>query len=108
MKTSSRMKLKLQKSTYGVEFLGAFLKPHRRYICNHSLKRIVTKAKFDYNNIEETYSRVNSYLGILSHYSSYRIRCNLFLTKFFLKISYYTPDMKKMIKPYILGEELVN
>ncbi len=69
-------------STHGVGFLGAFLKPRRRYIHNDSLRRIKAKMpklasvvggkkKFD------TYA---SYRGILSHYKSLAVKVDVLLS----------------------------
>lgn len=59
----------------GVEFLGSYLKPFRKYVSNRCLarmnKRVVhlnKKKPLDVNN------SVNSYLGITSHFSAYNIR----------------------------------
>lgn len=63
-------KVRIYDAGYGVEFLGAFLKPYRRYISNSTLRRMKKKL---YNLEEETdverlCSRVNSYIGVLGHY----------------------------------------
>lgn len=66
-------------SEYGVEFLGAYLKPFRSYISNSSLKRInktMMRNKCVLDNISQ--SAINSYLGVFSHYSSYTLRRVLF------------------------------
>lgn len=59
----------------GVEFLGAYLKPFRRYVSNRCLQRmnarinhLFTKEPLDVSN------SINSYMGIVSHYSTYNIR----------------------------------
>lgn len=58
----------------GVEFLGAFIKPHRRYISNQSLKRIRKRTSGEkLHRIQSSASRQ----GILSHYKSYNIRKQL-------------------------------
>lgn len=66
---------------YGVEFLGGYIKPYRNYISNQSLRRIKRKI-YDYDRYgwEDTdpVNSVNSYLGIFSHYSSFKIRKQIF------------------------------
>lgn len=65
---------------YGVEFLGAYIKPFRTYISSSSLKRIKKSLQTipndkDYKKLK---SSINSYLGVLSHYNSYCLRRVLF------------------------------
>lgn len=59
----------------GVEFLGSFLKPFRKYVSNPCLarmnKRIVGLSK---NKPMAVSNSVNSYLGITSHFAAYNIR----------------------------------
>ena len=64
----------------GVEFLGAYLKPRRRYVSRQTLHRMEEKlpslaAECDAGRLR---SRLNSFLGILGHYRSYRLRRRLF------------------------------
>ena len=65
----------------GVEFLGAFLKPRRRYVSHTTLQRMQRKlpdvAACDHPH--RLRSRVNSMLGLLAHYRSYHLRRRLFL-----------------------------
>ena len=62
---------------YGVEFLGAYIKPHRTYVSNASLRRI--KAKLNLiNKKDNIVNSINSYLGIFKHYSSFNLRKELF------------------------------
>ncbi|MBO5578933.1 MAG: RNA-directed DNA polymerase [Prevotella sp.] len=65
---------------HGVEFLGAFLKPRRRYVSNASLHRMRAKVPSLEKEVsgERLRNRLNSFLGILSHYRSYKIRRSLF------------------------------
>jgi retron-type reverse transcriptase len=64
----------------GVTFLGAYLKPRRRYVSNSTLHRMKSKVACLHQTKDPRLLRstVNSYLGLLSHYSSYHIRRNLF------------------------------
>ena len=62
-------------ATKGVEFLGAFVKPHRIYISNPSLRRM-KKSTFD-GNVHKILASTSRY-GVLGHYKSYNIRKKLF------------------------------
>ena len=64
----------------GVEFLGAYLKPCRRYVSTVSLNRMRKKIPTlrQTEDPEQLRSRLNSFLGILSHYRSYRLRKEMF------------------------------
>ena len=48
---------------------------------------------------------INSFLGILSHYSSFNIRCEMFLTENILKYAPVSKDMTKLYKPIIISYE---
>lgn len=64
----------------GVVFLGGYAKPFRNYISNRSFKRMKVNIKrlssCDSPNL--IVASVNSFAGVLSHYSSYNLRCALF------------------------------
>lgn len=63
----------------GVEFLGAYIKPYRTYVANRSLRRIERHLKHVGKfRGRELQSRVNSLLGVVSHYASFRLRRVLF------------------------------
>jgi len=77
-------KVYLQHFSKGVSYLGAYIKPHRIYISNRtknnfyeSIKKQSTIAinhkptKEDKNNF---ISSMNSYLGVLNHYRTYKLR----------------------------------
>lgn len=96
-------KLQIIDAAYGVEFLGAYIKPFRTYVSNATLRR--TKcgvSQINMSDAEAVYRSVNSFLGMLVHYSSYHIRCELFRKKRFLKIASFDNEMKKMNKPDII------
>lgn len=65
---------------HGIGFLGAYLKPYRNYIHNDSLKRIKEGLKClkTVSDTERLRASLDSYLGVLSHYSSFRLRKELF------------------------------
>ena len=81
----------------GVDFLGAYILPYRTYISNESLNRMIEHIRIlDTKNRNATIRSVNSWLGVLSHYNSFNIRCELFFNKRFLSISTFDRDMTKM------------
>lgn len=60
----------------GVEFLGAYVKPYRTYPSMRSLRRMRGKMKsLDWTEKPcRIQARVNSMMGVLSHYDSYQVR----------------------------------
>ena len=72
-------KLHVRDVRQGVEFLGAFVKPYRDYISNKTLERMTRNiTQLDLSDISHAEASINSYIGVLSHTSSYRIRQQLF------------------------------
>lgn len=69
-------KIILKEVKYGIEFLGAYIKPFRTYISNQCLHRM----KFDYNVINTKIKLISSLIsrfGLMSKYSSYNVRYNM-------------------------------
>ena len=60
----------------GVEFLGAYVKPYRAYPASRTLKRMRGKMKslFPAESPRKAQARVNSMLGVLSHYDCWHVR----------------------------------
>lgn len=89
----SRNKIAIFSAYRGVEFLGAYLKPFRRYVGSRCLKRMEGKmASWKRHSPEHPEQSINSFLGITSHYRSYNIR-RRWLATFLrptLKTGYYT------------------
>lgn len=78
----------------GVEFLGAYILPYRTYISNESLRRMMEQMEGMGNVSKESmYHSVNSWLGVLSHYDSFNIRCELFMKPRFLRYGTFDRDM---------------
>ena len=79
---------------YGVEFLGAFIKPYRTYICNRSLSRIRHEAA-DVRHMGrgQAFRTVNSLLGVMSHYNSYNLRREIFTQQHILRYGTFDRDM---------------
>lgn len=85
---------------YGVEFLGAFIKPYRTYASNDCLRRMERNIRnMSTKDDDAVYRSVNSFLGVLSHHKTYRIRRRMFLRWKFLKISTFNRDMTLFGKP---------
>lgn len=79
---------------YGVEFLGAFIKPYRTYICNRSLSRIRQEAAdVMHMGRGQAFRTVNSLLGVMSHYSSYNLRREIFTQQHILRYGSFDRDM---------------
>jgi len=93
--TVNEEKTVITDSDTGVEYLGAFLKPHRRYISRQSLLRI--KKKLPKILRIRRPEQLNSYLGILSHFSSYHLTKRLFYT-IHGNGGYFTKWMKKWVE----------
>ena len=72
-------KVRIYDVRYGVDFLGGFIKPYRNYISNATLHRMERKLPTLQNDDPERLdSRINSLLGVLSHYSSLKLQRRLF------------------------------
>ena len=73
--TLSRNKRAVYSAYRGVAFLGAYLKPFRRYVANSSLSRMEKKLfRVPSLSSAERFHSVNSFLGLTSHYRAYNIR----------------------------------
>ena len=87
-------KLHIVSSRQGAEFLGGFIKPHRTYISNESLDRMIRSASnMNLHHPNEVWASTNSFLGVLSHYSSFNIRSRMFLNKELLTLGKFNRDM---------------
>ncbi|MEI6048758.1 MAG: reverse transcriptase domain-containing protein [Bacteroidota bacterium] len=77
-------KIYMQHYTKGVQFLGTVIKPGRIYIANRTKgnfyaaiekhNRIVQEHKPDREEQKAFFSSMNSYLGIMKHYKTYKLR----------------------------------
>ena len=63
---------------YGVEYLGAFIKPFRTYPSATSVRRMMKKMRGIHSRATSVQPVVNSYLGMMSHYDCYKLRRVLF------------------------------
>ena len=96
-------KIYLQSVRNGVKYLGAVIKPYRKYISmrtkgsfnqaikNHNL--LFVENAFDKDLFPHFISSMNSYLGILKHYKTYRLRNKLMFKSLSpLFFSYFSLD----------------
>ena len=96
----------------GVEYLGAYLKPWRKYVSSQCLVRMnrhiaVLEASVSGMPADAAALRVRnslcSFLGVLSHYSSYHLRRSLFIDShrvdFARQYGHFDTDLTKFI-PY--------
>jgi len=82
-------KIYLQHYTKGVKFLGTVIKPNRIYIANRTKgnfynaiqkhNQVVLNSKPTKTEICSFLSSMNSYLGIMKHYRTYKLRRNTLL-----------------------------
>jgi len=82
-------KIYLQHYTKGVKYLGAVIKPHRIYIANRTkgnfyeaierLNLIAMDHKPTKEEKDHFLSSMNSYLGIMKHYKTYRLRKHIII-----------------------------
>lgn len=81
-------KSKIVKYCYGLDFLGVFVKPHRRYINNRAKKKIFRKsASFIYcTDADKLRAVINSYLGYMKYLKCGKIKERLFAAKPQLKL----------------------
>ena len=97
-------KLQVYDAYKGCSFLGAYVRPYRTYIDNHSLQRTMQGLRqVDVKDVEHTYLSLNSYIGVLTHYSSYNIRRQLFLKERFLNLATFDNDITLFNKPILLA-----
>ena len=82
-------KIYLQHYAHGVQYLGVVIKPHRTYIANRTKGNFYLAVE-QHNRIAEHHrptraervafrGSMNSYLGLLAHYDTYRLRRRLML-----------------------------
>lgn len=82
--TISKDKFYLQPIRHGVKFIGSMIMPGRVYCGNRvrgRLEEVLFKNTPTEDNIDYLVSAINSYLGLISHYSSYNIRKELLIDK---------------------------
>ncbi len=84
---------------HGIDFLGAYLKPHRKYVSNITLGRMKPKIGklSSISEPEKIRCTLNSFLGLLSHYKSYHKNMPaIFRRKQYLHIVIITDSFAKL------------
>lgn len=103
-------KIYLQHYSKGVKFIGSVIKPGRAYIGNRTKGNLYQKMH-EFNRLAETdpnyqeqaehfVSSINSYLGFMVHYSSYKIRHKMIWNNISAKwweLIYTYADAKKLV-----------
>jgi len=111
-------KIYLQHFSKGVSFLGVYIKPFRIYtgkrIKDNFYKNIFKintilkeKNKLDRNNYFHVFASVNSYLGTMKHYQTFRLRkkfLSLLNLKFWEYFSIEEKNLQKLEKLFYLSE----
>jgi retron-type reverse transcriptase len=93
-------KVNIISSRYGVDFLGAFIRPYRRYVSNNTLRRTKFNMKqLDFDDKEAVFRSSNSFLGTLVHHKTYNIRRRLFFNRRFLSVGSFDKDITRLT-PY--------
>jgi retron-type reverse transcriptase len=96
-------KLHVVDVSMGVEFLGAYVRNFRTYISRASVGRTVNSiSTMSIADKEKAWRSINSFLGMMAHYSSYFVRSRVFLRQRFLQIASFDKDVVRMNKPILL------
>lgn len=69
-------KIYLQSVQKGVAFIGAYIKPNRIYV-NHRIIKGCKRIFKNYKNVKQYIQQINSYLGMLKHFNTKKIRWKL-------------------------------
>lgn len=97
-------KLHIIDVSLGVEFLGAFVRKFRTYVSRASLRRSVHSIKeIDMSDIGQAWRSINSFVGMMAHYTSYFVRCRVFLRYDLLSVATFDKEVKKMNKPLFIN-----
>ncbi|WP_374465592.1 reverse transcriptase/maturase family protein [Chryseobacterium sp.] len=104
-------KIYLQHYAKGFQFLGVYIKPHRIYIGKRTagkFKKMIYAYKkqteenqhYSAEDLRKMRAVLNSYLGLMSHYKTYRLRYNLIFKKapnVFDQYGFFSNDLKKIV-----------
>ena len=91
--TVNEGKTQISDVRYGVSYLGAYLKPWRKYVSSQSMQRMIKHIRqlryevltMENDNLpqnviaDKIQHSLNSFLGVMGHYNSFRRREKLFL-----------------------------
>lgn len=75
-------KTRIRDCRLGFKFLGVFIKPYRLFTCVQTMRRIRAKLHsviFSGKSPEKIACSVNSFLGMMKHYNTFRMRIKLVL-----------------------------
>jgi RNA-directed DNA polymerase len=70
-------KIHLQSIKHGFKFLGVFILPHRVAIDKRTKSSFYHALRKDFSSNEDFVASINSYLGYMNHYDSFRLRRKL-------------------------------
>lgn len=103
-------KIYLQHYSKGVKFLGAVILPHRIYIANRTIgnfynaiakQNLVARDHKPTKEEQQAFqSSMNSYLGIMKHYKTYKLRKNMLfknLSAWWWNLAYLSGGTKKFL-----------
>ena len=100
-------KIYLQHYAKGVSLLGTYIKPNRIYINNRTKQNLYKTLKktdrylsgrlVEKADLYKVRASINSYLGILQHYNTYKLRKKMLLSEnhLFLKFGFLSNKLKK-------------
>lgn len=105
-------KIYIQELSKGVKFIGGIIKPNRKYIINRTKKKLykLIISTQEYINIKKSilredfdywFNSMNSYLGLMRHFSTYNIRKKVLKSKNYKNLRdlvYVKNDFNKLIK----------
>jgi hypothetical protein len=101
-------KIYIQHHKRGVEFLGSYIKPHVKYIAKrtkgnfnnlvYQINQEFNSYKTDRDYLEKIRTQINSYLGIMVHFSTFKLRMKTLakLQHNFFDTFFVDDDMKKI------------
>lgn len=104
-------KIYLQHFSKGVRFLGVVIKPYRIYIGNQTKGNFYKKIQYWNNILKEEYKLIveslkqflasmNSYLGMMKHYNTYKLRKKMLtqnLSAYFWNYIHISNDYSKLV-----------
>ena len=72
-------KLYMQECNKGITFIGGVIRPHRIYCGNRAVGKLYNRIStrfpvFNQQDLQDFMSSMNSYLGLMRHYKTYKIR----------------------------------
>ena len=91
-----RGKTQIREAKFGAEFLGGFVKPYRTYMSHAAIGRLkYSVRRLPKNDRWQLFRSINSMLGVMSHFYSYRLRQQIFCIDPFLKHGHFNSDMTR-------------